>query len=170
MSLSVPIGTRSAPSSAPPPLICPRINVLFTLDRMSLLAIIDGMKGLNCSPLFGSHGGLKKGSTLTLAINGFFGPVTSSSSRLIPFILKAAGAFRSGVCSCLPYTVASAVYFLPANFTRGGCPLAIRVPLDYLLSVIRRLILLCSFFQRRPTAGPGSAGFLVLPCRPLIIR
>jgi len=50
------------------------------------------MKGLNCSSLFGSHGGLNKSFTKIHDLNGFFRPVTSFPSRLVPFILVSADA------------------------------------------------------------------------------
>lgn len=65
--------------------------------------------------------------------------------------------------------VPSAIDYFSAYFIDGGCPLVCHDPLYELLPAIRHLILFCSFLQRRPVAGPGSADFLVLPYRPLII-
>ena len=60
---------------------------------MSLLSIIDGMKGLNCSPLFWCHGVLKKCLTMTQSLDGFVGPVTFLLARLMPFIRRAVVGF-----------------------------------------------------------------------------
>lgn len=166
MSLFGLTGTRSAPSSAPPPCLCPYKNVLFTLDRMSLSAIIDGMKGLNCLGLFGSHGGLSQSSITSECVKVFVGPVTSSTSRFLLFPKLLAGAFRPVFPTFLPGAEAPAAGFSFARFTFGGCPFVCLNPLYELLQVIRRLIFLCLGHRLRTLSGSGYGFFGPPPRRP----
>ena len=119
-SLLPQIGTRSAPSSAVPAKIRPEIYFPFALYSTSLLPIIDGMKGLNCLPLFGSHGGLKKSPTPTQMLYGFVRPVTLRASGLVPFICYAVVGLLSYLGDIIGSTIPATVVFSSAHSIRGG--------------------------------------------------
>ncbi len=151
MSLLAQIGTRSARTSAHQLTACPKINVLFIVDCTSLLAIIDGMKGLICYASFRVPSGTEKSLTHFQVKDDFFVPGDTVDVQQDRFFLKAVVGLTPSLLITETQHALATVYFFFVLIVRSGrfrfplAPVAERIRAGHCLS-------LSSFFHSERAA------------------